>query len=195
MNVGDVGSSSTRCRSMASQTASGERSRTVMTQPPLDRVCSRVLSPPMWSKSRKAIVRKAGRGTLNFSRMAVKSWTAALLLPLEPDENRTSPGLPSRFSVSMSGGVPVAGQDSMAASSPSPMETMRSTAAMSLNSGFFPSTEWVSGTTMQRRSTRASSRATAFGEKSASMLTTEPACSDAASSLRRQSSVISSSRP
>ena len=40
----------------------------------------------------------AGRGVRNFSRRSTMSWTEALLLPVEPEENSTNPGWPRRRS-------------------------------------------------------------------------------------------------
>ena len=53
----------------------------------------------MWSKRRKAIVRKLCRGTLNLLRISEKSLNEALLLPVEPEENKTSPGWPLSFNL------------------------------------------------------------------------------------------------
>jgi len=60
--VGVVGSTSTRCFSIAANTASGVRSATVTTAPPWLRVWKRVLMPPMWSRFRKDSVRRGRVG-------------------------------------------------------------------------------------------------------------------------------------
>ena len=59
-------------------------------------------------------------------------------------------------------------------SSSSPTRATASTSAMAENSGFFASTDVVSGTTMHRCATSASRSPIAFGEKSPSRLTTDP---------------------
>src|SRR5260370_31984910 len=81
--------------SRAARTASGVRSRRTTSAPVFDSVYSAVLTPPMWSKRRNVTVRRLWRGTLNFASSGTKSWTAALLAPVGPDENSTSPGRPS----------------------------------------------------------------------------------------------------
>ena len=70
-----------------------------------------------------------------------------------------------------------------------------STWAMARNSGFFVSTEEVSGTTMQPRSIRARRSAIALGEKSLSRLTTVPGATEASARERPQRATASARKP
>ncbi len=195
MNVGDVGKSCTRWRSTARQIVSGRRSGTVTTQPAFDRLYSSVLNPPIWSNSRNVIVRSVCRGTVNFSSIGTMSCTAALLFPVEPDENRISPGEPARFRRSNSSCSAVRPVLHARKESSAPISTTASTSAISRNSGFFSSTELVSGTSTALRSIRASNSATARGEKSASTAVTAPWGTPDRSSELASASISLSSQP
>lgn len=89
-----VGKTSTEYCSMAAQIAAGERSSTVMSVPAFEITYSSVFTPPMWSNSRKASMRRDARRTANFASSGTKSCTAALLFPVDPEEKRIKPGCP-----------------------------------------------------------------------------------------------------
>src|SRR5690606_32201680 len=89
-NVGDVGSTSARCRG-SRHTESGLRSLTQTTAPPEASVAIKVLKPPIWSKSKKQTARIGRPGLSNLPSNRLRSLTTPFGLPLLPDENNTSP--------------------------------------------------------------------------------------------------------
>ena len=100
------------------------------------------------------------------------SCKAALLSPVDPEENSISPGcvLPLIFlSNEFSGAIPVS---AILIASFSSMLMIFSTSAISLNRVFLLSTNFVKGTMMHPNSIRTNNVATDNGEKSASRETT-----------------------
>jgi hypothetical protein len=102
------------------------------------------------------------------------SWTAALLAPVEPDENKIKPGCPRSRRRCRISCVEDRSKGVNRASSRASSSSNASTPAMVMNSAFLAATEDVSGTAMQPLSISANMSAIAFGEKSASMAMTVP---------------------
>ena len=90
-NVGVVGRTSTSYFLHVSMTESTVLVSGATTAPLLNNVCSSVFMPPIWSNSKKLIVRSVGRGVSKRLRKKVKSCKIAFGRPVVPVENNTNP--------------------------------------------------------------------------------------------------------
>jgi len=93
-NEGVVGSRVTRYRSIASPMRDTLRSVTLTTVPRLAVIARIVLKPPKWSNMRKGMATTGCRTLRNLFATRSRSCRMPLGLPVDPDENKISPGAP-----------------------------------------------------------------------------------------------------